>query len=84
MTSFFFYLATFDILTLLMKNFLERNPRTKKIVGISFIVIGGVGVITPFTPFGFLLLVGLGILGIKLAFWEKIKERFSSKNSPKC
>ena len=61
------------------KEVLEDNPKLKKLVGVLFIVIGAIGVVTPFTPFAFLLIVGLGILGVRLAFWEHIKDRFKKK-----
>lgn len=61
------------------KEMLERNPKVRKTIGVSFIIIGIIGVVTPFTPFGFLFVVGLGILGVRLAFWEHIKERFKKK-----
>ncbi len=48
----------------------------KKIIGIVLIIIGFLSLITPFTPGSWLIFVGLGLLGIRLAFWEKIKAKF--------
>jgi hypothetical protein len=63
-----------------MKEFFKKiwseNPKVRKITGAVFIIVGFLSVITPFTPVGFLLLVGLEILGIRLLFWDKLKKWF--------
>ena len=46
----------------------------KKILGIALIIIGIVSLVTPFTPGSWLIFVGLSILGVNVAFWEKIKK----------
>jgi len=38
------------------------------------VVIGLVSIITPLTPVGFLLLVGLEILGVRVLLWDKLKK----------
>lgn len=58
------------------KKIWTRNPKIRKTIGIFLIVIGLISIITPFTPVGFLLVVGLEILGIRALFWNKIKDRF--------
>ena len=53
-----------------------ENPKIRKVAGIALIVIGLLSVITPFTPLGFLLILGLEVLGIRALFWDKLKNRF--------
>ena len=52
------------------------NPRFRKAAGIILVVIGLLSVITPFTPVGFLVVVGLEILGVRALYWDKIKNWF--------
>ncbi len=52
---------------------LPKNEKWRKVVGIIFILVGIISVITPFTPLGFLLLIGLEVLGIRELAWEKVK-----------
>ena len=54
-------------------NFVEKHPRAKKFVGVLSLLIGIVSVLTPFTPLGFMVLVGLELLGIRELVWEKVK-----------
>ena len=54
--------------------FLEAHPRFKKTVGVLLVIIGILSIITPFTPVGFLLVVGLELLGIRYLVWDKIKK----------
>lgn len=69
-----------------MKDFLKKtwreNPKIRKCVGAVMVVLGLISVITPFTPFGFLLVVGLEILGVRVLFWDKIKKWFSNRKGP--
>jgi len=58
-----------------IRKFLDFNPKTRKAVGIVLIIVGGLSIITPFTPVGFLLIVGLELLGIRYLLWDKIKSR---------
>ncbi len=53
----------------------------KIILGTILIIIGVLALITPFTPGSWLIFVGLGLLGIKLAFQEKL-EKFFKKEPP--
>jgi len=63
-----------------MKEYFKRiwtqNPKIRKTVGIFLIIIGLISIITPFTPVGFLLIIGLEILGIRALLWSKFKDRF--------
>lgn len=58
---------------------LENKNLFKKILGVVLIILGIISAITPFTPFGWLIFVGLEFLGIRIAFWEKIKLWVKSK-----
>jgi len=53
---------------------------TKTILGILLIILGLLALITPFTPGSWLAFVGLELLGVRIAFWEKIKEYLFRKN----
>lgn len=52
----------------------------KKITAVVFIVIGLLALITPLTPGSWLIFVGLELLGIRMIFWDKIKDKFSKKD----
>ena len=52
----------------------------KKVIGVFLIIIGLLALITPFTPGSWLIFVGLELIGLRLAFWDKIKSKFFSKN----
>ncbi|HLC44712.1 MAG: hypothetical protein A2722_00945 [Candidatus Doudnabacteria bacterium RIFCSPHIGHO2_01_FULL_50_11] len=54
----------------------EQHPKAKKTIGTVLIVIGFLALITPFTPGSWLIFVGLGILGVRLALWDKISKWF--------
>jgi uncharacterized protein YqgC (DUF456 family) len=60
-----------------LKNFSERNPRLKKLIGIFLIVAGFLALVTPFTPGSWLIFVGLELLGVRLTAWTKIKAWFN-------
>lgn len=46
----------------------------KKTVGIIFIVLGLLALLTPLTPGAWLAIIGLELIGVRLAFVDKIKE----------
>jgi len=56
------------------KKIWAENPKIRKIIGVILVVIGLVSIITPLTPVGFLLLVGLEILGVRVLLWDKLKK----------
>lgn len=56
-----------------------ENKTLRKTVGVSMVVIGIISIITPFTPVGFLLVIGLEILGLRAFFWDKIKKLVEKK-----
>jgi protein-S-isoprenylcysteine O-methyltransferase Ste14 len=52
---------------------MKRFPLLRKIVGIILILIGLFALFTPLTPGSWLAILGLELVGIRLAFVEKIK-----------
>jgi hypothetical protein len=58
---------------------LMRKSGVRKSLGIFFVIIGAISIITPFTPVGFLLIVGLEMLGIRFLFWDKLKAWFKKQ-----
>lgn len=61
------------------KRMSEKYPKAKIIIGLILIAYGFFALITPFTPGSWLIFVGLELLGIRLAFWEKIKDKFINR-----
>jgi uncharacterized protein YqgC (DUF456 family) len=61
----------------------KLQPKHKKILGIFFIIVGFLALITPFTPGSWLIFVGLGLLGVHFAFFEKIKGYFINRKKKK-
>jgi hypothetical protein len=51
----------------------------KRALGIAFIVIGLLALLTPLTPGSWLIIAGLELLGIRLAAAEKIKTWLGKK-----
>ena len=48
----------------------EKMSKWRRIAGISCIVLGVLALLTPFTPGAWLIIVGLGVLGIELTIHE--------------
>ncbi|MBX4186700.1 MAG: hypothetical protein KW802_00340 [Candidatus Doudnabacteria bacterium] len=48
----------------------------KVIAGIILIIIGFIALVTPLTPGSWLIFVGLSLLGVHIALWDKIKAKF--------
>ena len=53
-----------------MKDLMQRH---KKIIGVIFIVLGVLALITPLTPGSWLIFVGLELIGIRLAFYKRLQ-----------
>ncbi len=51
----------------------KKNRLSKKIIGLFLILIGFFALITPFTPGSWLIFIGLGMFGLNIVFWNKIK-----------
>jgi hypothetical protein len=54
----------------------QKQAKLKKNLGVFFIVVGFIALVTPFTPGAWLIPIGLGLIGVRLAFWEKIRAKF--------
>jgi len=59
-----------------LKKVWTENPKFRKIAGVILVIIGLLSIITPLTPVGFLLVIGLEILGIRVLVWDKLKRWF--------
>lgn len=57
-----------------VKQFTHTHPRLKKIVGVVLVVFGLFALIAPLVPGAVLALVGLELLGIRLAFFERFRK----------
>jgi uncharacterized membrane protein HdeD (DUF308 family) len=58
------------------KIFTLTRPRLKKVIGLFFVVIGFVALITPLTPGAVLFLfIGFEFLGLKFMFLERLLKR---------
>ena len=53
----------------------------KQVGGVLLIIIGFIALVTPFTPGAWLMFVGLELIGVRLAAWDKIKARFNAWRS---
>lgn len=62
-----------------LTNWSTRHPRSAKVLGIFFIVIGFVALVTPLTPGGVLFFVGLEIMGWRLISRERLYSFFRKK-----
>lgn len=51
----------------------------KKTAGVVCIILGLAALVTPLTPGAWLVFVGLELLGVRLLFWWRIKDRFWRK-----
>ncbi|MDR3642668.1 MAG: hypothetical protein P4L74_03530 [Candidatus Doudnabacteria bacterium] len=47
----------------------------KKIVGVVFIILGFLALVTPFTPGSWLIFVGLELVGLRITAWDWIKSK---------
>lgn len=57
-----------------IKQYALMHPRLKKIIGIALVVFGLFALIAPLVPGAVLALVGLELLGIRLAFFERFRK----------
>lgn len=51
----------------------------KKLLGLLLIVLGVIIFLTPFTPGSWIFFVGLELIGVRMAVWERIKEARKAK-----
>lgn len=58
------------------KKFTTAHPRLGKVLGLFFVLIGVIALITPFTPGALLLLfIGFEFMGLHFLFMENLKRR---------
>lgn len=62
-----------------LKNKWRESPKVRKVAGVILVIVGFIGIVTPFTPWGILFFVGLEILGVRFLLWDKIKSLFGKK-----
>ena len=55
------------------KEYINKRPIIKKVVGVVLILIGLMAFFTPFTPGSWLAVIGLELLGIRILFFDKLK-----------
>lgn len=55
------------------KIFYKGSPASKA-VGVIAIFYGVIGLILPFQPGIIFIFIGLGLLGVRLTFWDKLKK----------
>jgi len=60
-----------------INNFLQSNPKIKKLIGIFLIVLGLLIHLVPFVPAGWIIVVGLEILGVRMLLQKRIKNWLS-------
>lgn len=58
-----------------------ENPKIRRAIGVMLVMTGLISVITPFTPVGFLLLLGLEILGLRVLVGDKLRDWFRKRFS---
>ncbi len=56
-----------------------RYGKYRRPLGYLLVFLGFISIITPFTPFGILLLVGLELLGVRDTLYNKVKLWFDKK-----
>ena len=60
------------------KVFAKGSPG-RKALGVVFIILGVVALVTPLSPGSWLIFIGLGFFGVRLAFWERFKVLLKNK-----
>lgn len=51
-------------------------------LGVALIIFGFVALLIPFFPFAWVAFIGLELLGIRAAFWDKIKLWLQKQKRP--
>lgn len=62
-----------------IRNYTHLRPKTRKCIGVFFVIFGFVTLVTPFTPGGILFFVGLEFLGVRLIDGARVKRFFARK-----
>lgn len=55
------------------------RTKSKRALGYLLVFLGILSILTPFTPFGILFLVGLELLGVRKTYYERAKAWFDKK-----
>ena len=63
-----------------IKQFFQGN-KVRKTLGVLCIIVGTIALLTPLSPGAWLIPIGLGFLGVRLAFWEKLKAWWRNRRS---
>lgn len=59
------------------------DPRLRLLIGILFISLGLLALVTPLTPGSWLVFVGLEFIGIRLALWHKLVDWWQGREARK-
>ncbi len=65
-----------------IRQYTLTRPRLKKAIGYFFVVVGFLALVTPLTPGAFLLVVGMELLGLRMAFFDKVLPKKWRGNAP--
>lgn len=57
----------------------SMDPRIRLLLGIVFILLGLLALVTPLTPGSWLVFVGLELIGIRLLAWRSVAKWFGMK-----
>jgi len=59
------------------------DPRTKFLIGILFILLGILALVTPLTPGAWLIFVGLELIGIRIIAWRRFLDWLTRRKGDK-
>ncbi|MFH0804012.1 MAG: hypothetical protein V1896_00195 [Candidatus Zambryskibacteria bacterium] len=57
----------------IIKEYIDRNPKVKKAIGVVLVVVGLIALFSPLTPGSWLAIIGLELLGVRILFLDKFK-----------
>jgi hypothetical protein len=57
---------------------LKKHPKTRVFFGYFFVILGVLLHLIPLFPAGWIIVLGLELLGVRLLFWDKIKEKLAN------
>lgn len=60
-----------------LREFILKNGNLRRVLGISLIILGIIIHLIPFVPAGWIIVLGLELLGIRVLLQDKIKEKIS-------
>ncbi|MEK7578978.1 MAG: PGPGW domain-containing protein [Patescibacteria group bacterium] len=52
------------------KKLFSEHPRIQKTFGVILITLGVIALLTPATPGAWLIFIGLGLFGVRIAWWD--------------